>query len=36
MMTEHVLYEVNEQGVARITLNRADKHNAFNEDMIAG
>ena len=35
-MTEHVLYEVNEQGVARITLNRADKHNAFNEDMIAG
>ncbi|GGF80621.1 enoyl-CoA hydratase/isomerase family protein [Alteromonas lipolytica] len=35
-MTEYVLYEVDERGVARITLNRADKHNAFNETMIAG
>lgn len=34
-MTEYVLYDVDNLGVARITLNRADKHNAFNEDMIA-
>jgi methylglutaconyl-CoA hydratase len=35
-MTEpHVLTEISEQGVATITLNRADKHNAFDDTMIA-
>lgn len=35
MTYEFIKLHVNEQGVARLTLNRADKHNAFNETVIA-
>lgn len=31
---EKVLFEVNEQGVASVTLNNPDKHNAFDDDII--
>ena len=31
-----LLYNVDERGVAFITLNRAEKHNAFDDTMIAG
>ena len=34
-MEQAVTYHVDERNVALITLNRADKHNAFNDDMIA-
>ena len=30
-----VLYEVDERGIARVTLNNPDKHNAFDDQMIA-
>ena len=29
-----VLFEVNEQGIANVTLNNPDKHNAFDDDII--
>lgn len=32
---ENVMYEKNPQGVITVTLNRAEKHNAFNDEMIA-
>jgi len=35
MMNKAVLVEINSQGVATVSLNRADKHNAFDDDMIA-
>ena len=31
----HIIVAVSDQGVANITLNRPDKRNAFNSDMIA-
>lgn len=34
-MSESVLYAVNERGVATITLNRPEKHNAFDDALIA-
>ncbi|MDC8831310.1 enoyl-CoA hydratase/isomerase family protein [Alteromonas gilva] len=34
-MNEQVLYTLDNRGVATITLNRPDKHNAFDEDIIA-
>ncbi len=33
--TQSVLYATDERGVATVTLNRADVHNAFDEEMIA-
>ena len=33
-MKQAVTYNVDERNVAYITLNRADKHNAFNDEMI--
>jgi methylglutaconyl-CoA hydratase len=33
-MNEKVLFEVNEQGIATVTLNNPDKHNAFDDDII--
>src|SRR3990167_2638523 len=35
MSNEHILYEIDHQGVANVTLNRPDKHNAFDEHVIA-
>jgi methylglutaconyl-CoA hydratase len=35
-MSELFLYDLSENGVATITLNRADIHNAFNDEMITG
>jgi len=35
MMNKAVLVEIDPQGVATVCLNRADKHNAFDDDMIA-
>jgi len=35
MMNKAVLVEIDSQGVATVCLNRADKHNAFDDDMIA-
>jgi methylglutaconyl-CoA hydratase len=35
MSNEHILYEIDHQGVAIVTLNRPDKHNAFDELVIA-
>jgi len=32
---ENVLFDVNEQGVAEVKLNNADKHNAFDDKIIA-
>ncbi len=34
-MSKPVLLDIDERGVATVTLNRADKHNAFNEEVIA-
>ena len=34
-MSESVLYAVDERGVATITLNRPEKHNAFDDGLIA-
>jgi methylglutaconyl-CoA hydratase len=34
--TTQVLLDVDERGVAQVTLNRPDKKNAFNEEVIAG
>jgi len=31
---EKVLFEVNKQGIANVTLNNPDKHNAFDDDII--
>lgn len=33
-MSDHLLIKVSKTGVAEITLNRADVHNAFNADVI--
>ena len=33
-MHQDVTYEVDQRQVALITLNRAEKHNAFNDAMI--
>ncbi len=33
-MNKKVLFEVNEQGIATVTLNNPDKHNAFDDDII--
>ena len=33
-MSKHVIVET-EKGIARVTLNRGEVHNAFNQDMIA-
>ena len=35
MSDSTVITQVNERGVARVTLNRPEKHNAFDDDMIA-
>ncbi|OUR61705.1 gamma-carboxygeranoyl-CoA hydratase [Colwellia sp. 39_35_sub15_T18] len=32
--TKKVLFEVNEHGIATVTLNNPDKHNAFDDDII--
>jgi methylglutaconyl-CoA hydratase len=34
-MAQNVLLNIDDRGVATVTMNRADKHNAFNEDVIA-
>lgn len=34
-MSSNVLLDIDDRGVATVTMNRADKHNAFNEDVIA-
>ncbi|MDA0239135.1 MAG: enoyl-CoA hydratase-related protein [Proteobacteria bacterium] len=31
-----VLYETDKRGVAWITMNRPDRHNAFNDDLVVG
>lgn len=35
MSYQHVLFEIDERGVARLTLNRPDKMNSFNAEMHA-
>ncbi len=35
MTTKSVILEIDNRGVATVTLNRADKHNAFDEHVIA-
>ena len=35
MDNNHILTEIREDGVATVTLNRAEVHNAFNDAMIA-
>lgn len=35
-MSELYLYECDDRGVATVTLNRAEIHNAFNDELIAG
>lgn len=34
MTDQHLLFEINDTGVATITLNRPDVHNAFNDSII--
>ncbi|RMF10324.1 MAG: enoyl-CoA hydratase/isomerase family protein [Alphaproteobacteria bacterium] len=34
-MSDIILTEIDERGVATVTLNRPDRHNAFNEEVIA-
>jgi methylglutaconyl-CoA hydratase len=34
-MAEHLLVDTDKRGVAMVTLNRPDKHNAFNDELIA-
>ena len=34
-MTKMVLMETDSRGVATVTLNNADKHNAFDDQLIA-
>jgi len=34
-MNKHVLMEIDPRGVATVTLNRPEKHNAFDEQLIA-
>lgn len=34
-MTDNLLVNIDERGVAVVTLNRAEKHNAFNDEVIA-
>lgn len=34
-MSETVQLDINERGVARVTLNNPDKHNAFDDEIIA-
>ncbi len=34
-MSENILTDIDERGVATVTLNRAEKHNAFNDEVIA-
>ena len=33
-MEQSVIYSVDERNIATVTLNRAEKHNAFNDEMI--
>ena len=33
-MSEHVISEVDERGVATVTLNRPEVHNAFDDVLI--
>lgn len=33
-MEQSVIYSVDDKNIATVTLNRADKHNAFNDEMI--
>ncbi len=33
-LNDKVLFDVNEQGVATVTLNNPDKHNAFDDEII--
>ncbi|AXT40681.1 enoyl-CoA hydratase/isomerase family protein [Alteromonas sp. BL110] len=33
-MEQSVIYSVDDRNIATVTLNRADKHNAFNDEMI--
>ena len=35
MESKHILTEIREDGVATVTLNRAEVHNAFNDTVIA-
>jgi methylglutaconyl-CoA hydratase len=35
-MTDVVTFELDARGVAHVTLNRSERHNAFNEAVIAG
>lgn len=34
-MTKAILLNIDDKGIATVTLNRADKHNAFDENVIA-
>lgn len=34
-MSESVLYDLDDRGVATVTLNRPEKHNAFDDEIIA-
>ncbi len=36
MTDKSIILEIDERGVATVTLNRPDKHNAFDENIIAG
>ena len=35
MDNNHILTEIREDGIATVTLNRAEVHNAFNDTVIA-